>query len=127
VAAGIPARSHQGGGWPFGVIMAAATIAAGLANVARIKGTPLAHGGMVLPTGAGTLANIAEAGRAEAVIPLDDSRTKEKLRDTLGGRQLTININAGTVIADKFSVTEFAQMIDRELFKLNRNRKSVAF
>lgn len=109
---------------PFNYGLAAAVIAAGLANVAKIKGTPLAEGGVVLPRTGGTLANIAEAGKPEAVIPLGDERAREELAE-LGG--LTVNINAGVVVADKTSVREFAEMIDEELFALRQNKETVAF
>ena len=110
----------------FGPPMAALIVAAGMANVARIAGVPLAEGGVVMPRSGGTLATIGEAGHAEAVIPLDDDRAREKLGGAMGG-EVNINIQAGMIIADKTSVIEFARMIDEELFKLNRNRQSVAF
>lgn len=111
---------------PFNFVLMAAVITAGLANVARISGVPLAHGGMVLPSHGGTIATIAEAGRPEAVIPLDDRRTTEKLRETLGG-ETVININAGVIVADDISVERFAKLIDEKLFELRRNGETVAF
>ena len=99
----------------------------GFAQVAAISSQTiqgLAEGGVVLPQSGGTVANIAEAGKAEAVIPLDDDRAKEKLGDVLG--ETNIIINAGTIIADDVSVTEFAEKIDEKLFELGRNRQSVS-
>ena len=57
----------------------AAAIAGGIALVALSKfvqskmanAVPMAKGGIVLPTPGGTIAQIGEAGKAEAVIPLD--------------------------------------------------------
>jgi hypothetical protein len=51
----------------------------------------LAEGGIVMPRPGGVLANIAEGGQAEAVIPLD------RLGNMGGGNQTsyTINVNAG--------------------------------
>ena len=111
-------------GPPWSAVYVAAVTAAGLANVARIQGVNMAAGGMVLPSSAGMPARLAEAGKPEVVIPLDDERTKEKLADVFGG--VTININAGTLVADDRSIMELAGRIDEALFSLNRNRRSVA-
>lgn len=112
---------------PANIAMAAAVIATGLANVARIQSTHMAEGGVVLPRAGGTLATLGEAGRAEAVIPLEDEVAKDKLRDLGGGDTVNIVINAGTLVADELSVRAFAEKIDEELFRLQRNRRSVAF
>lgn len=48
----------------------------------------LAEGGIVMPQPGGVLANIAEGGQAEAVIPLDRL-------GKMGGNNITINVNAG--------------------------------
>lgn len=116
--------------WALGPIvgppLAALVAAAGFANVARISGIQFAHGGMVMPRSGGTQAIIGEAGKREAVIPLDDDRTKEALAETFGSG-VTINISAGVIVADRQSVTQFAKSIDEELFRLRRNRESVAF
>lgn len=113
---------------PLAFAMAGVMEAAGLAQAAQIAGVQLAHGGMIMPSSGGTLASMAEAGHAEVAIPLDDPRTKEKLADTFGeGRGNTVIIQAGTIVADKMSIREFATRIDEELFRLNRNRRSVAF
>ena len=118
-----------GKAWSLGPIlgppMAALVAAAGLANVAKIAGTPLAQGGIVLPRQGGTLATIGEAGKAEAVIPLDDPRTQDRLGGVLGG-DVHIHIEAGTLIADDYSVEQFAQKIDEKLFMLKRNRRAVS-
>lgn len=109
---------------PFiGPALAAAITAAGFARVHQIgaQSLPFADGGIVLPRRGGTLAQIGEAGSAEAVIPLDDRRAQEMLS---GGS--TININAGVIVADKTSVREFAEMLDEELFRLQKNNRSVA-
>lgn len=109
---------------PFSFALAALTVAAGMANVANIAGMKLAEGGMVMPRSGGVGAVMAEAGRPEVAIPLDDERTKDKLRDTLGGQGNTIIIQAGTIIADDYSVTQFAQKLDEKLFELQRNGRS---
>lgn len=79
-----------------------------------------AAGGIVMPRAGGTKAVIGEAGRAEAVIPLDSAKGK----DMLGGN--TVNINVGTLIADDRSMAELARRIDRELYHLSRNKQSNA-
>lgn len=109
---------------PFGFAVAGSIIAAGMANVAQIAATPiaLAKGGIVMPSNGGTIAQIGEAGRAEAVIPLDDPETQEKLSGVMGGANITIQ--AGVIVADRYSVEQFARQIDEELFKLGRNRQS---
>lgn len=48
----------------------------------------LADGGIVMPQPGGVLANIAEAGRPEAVIPLDRA-------GNIGGNTINITVNAG--------------------------------
>lgn len=106
--------------FPFNMAAAALVTTAGLANVGRIAGVPgLAEGGIVMPTPGGTLARLAEGGSAEAVIPLNDNA------GGIGG--MTININAGVIVADDYSATELAKMIDEKLYALNRTRQSVAF
>lgn len=108
---------------PWNFALAAAVVTAGVANVARISGVALAEGGIVTPRPGGTLATIGEAGRSEAVIPLDDDRAGDAIAG-LGG--VHVHIHAGTVVADKTSVREFAEMIDEELFHLGQNRLSVS-
>lgn len=66
---------------PINGIMAAAVIAACMAQVASISGIALAEGGMVRSRSGGATVTMAEAGHDEAAIPLDDPRTKAKLAD----------------------------------------------
>lgn len=112
---------------PLAFSMAAIMYAAGAAQAAQIAGVPLAHGGMLMPQSGGVPVIMAEAGKREVAIPLDDDRTKEALRDTFsGGQSASITIQAGVIVADKMAVKEFAQQIDEALFSLRRNRKSAA-
>jgi len=85
----------------------------------------MAAGGMVMPRIGGMTATLAEGGRAEAVIPLDDPSTKRKLADVFSGPSIVIN--AGTIIADRYSVQKFAEMIDEELYRRRKQGLSVAF
>ena len=108
---------------PWNFALAALVTTAGLANVAQIGGIKLAEGGMVMPSSGGTMATMGEAGKPEVAIPLDDDRTKDKLRDVLGGGS-TIVINAGAVIADEYSLNEFVERIDEKLYERQRNKRS---
>lgn len=58
---------------------------------------PLAKGGIVMPRPGGTLAQIGEAGQAEAVIPLD------RLGDMGGGSTYVINVNVAAT-ADRVAI-----------------------
>jgi hypothetical protein len=60
-------------------------------NLSRVKIPRLAEGGIVMPQPGGVLANLAEGGQAEAVIPLD------RLGDFGGkaGNTYNINVNGG--------------------------------
>ena len=86
----------------LGAAAAAAAITAGLANVAKIQGVPLQAGGIVRPTRGGTIAQIGEAGSAEAIIPLDDDRAREELGGVFGGPNITIN--AGVIVGGDLQV-----------------------
>ena len=67
---------------------------------ANLKNIPqLADGGVVMPRPGGVLANLAEAGKPEAVIPLD------RMGD-LGGNTYNITINAG-VGSDPVSIGRY--------------------
>lgn len=103
---------------PWNFALMAAVIAAGITNVARISGIALAQGGMILPTNGGTLATIGEGGRAEAVIPLDDPRTAQKLMQSGFGGGVTVNV--GILVGNENNVRDLARMIDEELFMLDR-------
>lgn len=108
---------------PWNFALAAGVVAAGLANVAQISGVQLAEGGVVLPRSGGTLATIAEAGKAEAVIPLDDPQAMAMLG---GGGQTVVNINAGLLVADNESMRKLTVEIDKHLYALKRNNQTLA-
>jgi len=59
-----------------------------------VKIPRLANGGVVMPRPGGVLANIAEAGKPEAVIPLDRM-------GSLGGNTYVININKAAITGDE--------------------------
>jgi hypothetical protein len=62
-----------------------------ISKIPNLKIPRLAEGGIVMPRPGGVLANIAEGGQAEAVIPLN------KMKDFGGGttNNYTINVNGG--------------------------------
>ena len=72
---------------PFNFALAALVVAAGLSNVAKISGVPLAEGALVQSRSGGTLARVGEGEFDEAVIPLDDPRTQRRLAGAFGGGQ----------------------------------------
>jgi hypothetical protein len=84
-----------------------------LAALSGSKSTPahlkLASGGIVMPRPGGTLAQIAEAGKAEAVIPLD------RRGNLGGGNTYVININRASLTGE-----EIVQAIRR--FEVSRGR-----
>ncbi len=76
----------------------------------------LAMGGVVYPTSGGTLARIAEAGRAERIEPLDSSGLSkrdramiEMLAGPAGGINITVNPSAG------MDERELAALVSRQL------------
>lgn len=83
----------------YGIAMAAAVIAAGMAQVAQISGVKLAEGGLVKAVTGGVPAVIGEGGSDEAVLPLDDSQAMRRIGGAIaeesgavGGVVLTQNI-----------------------------------
>lgn len=78
----------------------------------------LASGGIVMPSAGGTFANLAEAGVAEAVIPLTPS-----ILGQLGGSGLTVNVTVqGSVIHER----DLGETIYRALLDLQRRNGSLA-
>lgn len=107
---------------PYGFIMAGLVEAAGLVQAAQIAGVPLAEGGIGQARFGGIPAVIAENRKDEAIIPLDDERTAEKLRASgLGGGDGTHHHwHVGTLIADDASLMELSRRVDEKLFALGR-------
>lgn len=101
----------------------------GAIQIGVIAGTAVgfAEGGMVMPTAGGTIGRIGEAGSREAVIPLDDTRTTDAIRDALGGGGDThVHIHAGVIVADDASMRELARRIDEKLLVLKQARQTVS-
>ena len=105
---------------PINFALAGAVGAAMAAQAAKISGIQLAEGGIVQPRPGGVQATIAEAGEAEAVIPLS------KMEGMFGGGgNITIVVNGG-MLGDPSSAQEFAMAVDRELYKLKQNNGSMS-
>jgi phage-related protein len=81
-------------------------------TVGHVKIPRLANGGIVMPSPGGSLVNVAEAGKAEAIIPLDRM-------GGMGGNTYNININKASITGE-----EIVQAIRR--YEISRGR-TVAF
>jgi phage-related protein len=80
-------------------------------TVKTIKIPKLANGGIVMPRPGGVIANLAEAGKPEAVIPLD------RLGSFGGGKNISITVNAGLGTDG----TRVGQLIVDEIKKFERS------
>ena len=100
---------------------------AGMLNVAAIAATAIkgagkfAEGGIVKARPGGMLGIIGEAGRDEAVIPLEDGKIPGS-----GGGNITIIVNGG-MLGDQASAHEFAVEVDKQLYRLRKSNESLAF
>jgi hypothetical protein len=75
----------------YGHIAGAVLLSAGVR--ALVNPIKLAEGGVVMPRAGGVSATIAEAGAPEAVIPLDDPRSRDMLGNGGGMGHLTITLD----------------------------------
>jgi hypothetical protein len=75
----------------YGHIAGAVLLSAGVRAV--VNPIKLAEGGVVMPRAGGVSATIAEAGAPEAVIPLDDPRSRDMLGSGGGMGHLTITLD----------------------------------
>jgi hypothetical protein len=86
----------------FSAPASAATASGGGGGPVSVGGStavPVQHGAIVLPTARGTLVRAAEAGEAEAIVPL--SRAAEFGFGRKGGdRPITINIDSGDITVE---------------------------
>ena len=104
----------------FGAPAAVAIGIAGGVQAAKVAGIQLAEGGIVQPRPGGVQATIAEAGQAEAVIPLEDADAP------IGGTTINLTVNGG-MLGTTDEAREFAVAIDQELFNLRKGNESLAF
>lgn len=68
--------------WGLNYICAGLVLASGMAMVAKIAGVQLAKGGLAMARPGGVMAQIAEGGQDEAVLPLD-GRTMSRLASAI--------------------------------------------
>ena len=87
-------------GWVMGPIAAAAAVAAGLANVAKIRSAREQGGALA----AGGISMVGERNKAELIMPAGASRvrTMEQVQQMMGGKQNN-NGNGGVVIVNNTS------------------------
>jgi hypothetical protein len=69
-----------------------------IGEIPRVSIPRLAEGGVVLPSPGGSLVNVAEAGQAEAIIPLD------RFGGMGGGTTNNYNINVTAGVGDPQSI-----------------------
>ena len=75
-----------------------------------LSGVPaLADGGVIMPTPGGTLVRVAEKGKAEAVVPLDDPRARAAMGGT--GDGLAVHFH-GPVQSEQYAKRMALQAID---------------
>ena len=78
------------------VAAAAAAIAFGAEQAAAVTSAQpkMAEGGMIPATSGGRSVTISEAGRDEAIVPLDDPSTVRRIQNAVGGAgDMTVVIN----------------------------------
>lgn len=80
------------------IAASAALVAGSRAALSQIK---LAKGGIVMPQAGGIQATIGEAGKPEAVIPLDDKRSQQMLGGGGGGNSVIILDSDGMTMLAK--------------------------
>jgi hypothetical protein len=87
-------------GWVMGPIAAAAAVAAGLANVAKIRSAREQGGSLA----ASNIAMVGERNKAELIMPAGASRvrTMEQVQQMMGGKQNNTG-NGGVVIVNQTS------------------------
>ena len=91
-------------GIPLGIAMAATAVAWGGEQAAKVAGMQpaLAEGGMVRSQVGGQSVTVAEGGKDEAVVPLDDPATAQRIQQATGGgaNQVVQLVVDGVVLAE---------------------------
>lgn len=94
--------------------LSAAVIAYGAESISKVNSAQMAEGGIVTARPGGMLATIGEAGRDEAVIPLEDGRVP--------GMGTTINLTVyGGLLGDDASAYELGRALDRQFKRLEES------
>ncbi len=125
VASGLALASPPGP--PATIPLSNWAFATGMLNVAAIGASTIkgagkfAEGGIVKARPGGMLGIIGEAGRDEAVIPLENGQIPGS-----GGGSITIVVYGG-LLGDSSQAREFAVAVDKELFRLRQSNESLAF
>jgi hypothetical protein len=104
----------------LGVGAAGAVIAYGAEQAGTVAGINMAEGGIVKATPGGVHAVIGEAGRDEAVIPLDGSGSP------IMGTTINLVVQGG-FLGDRQQAREFAMALDKEFFRLRQSNESMSF
>ena len=130
LAVGGPLGAVIGGA--LGGVVGGATKKIGKQIKKKFSGGVINEPTMMFGLNSGSVGMAGEAGVPEAIISfpemgLSPMEGRRRLAGGGGGGGNTIIIQAGTIVADRISIKEFAERIDEELFRLHRNRKSVAF
>ena len=111
--------------FPIATGFAAAIGAAGAMQAAQAAGVNigLAEGGIVKARAGGVNATIGEGGKDEAVIPLDDEESQERIGGTT---IINFTVNGG-LLGDATDAKILAKAIDKELYLLRKDNESVSF
>jgi hypothetical protein len=110
-------------GWIAGGIKAAAILAGGLANVAKISAQNMEFGGIIPGSPGGTLIRAGEKGKAEGILPFEGEGA-ERLAD-MGLGATTINMYIDNLFADDEVPQRLAEQIDEALENRRRRGESV--
>lgn len=102
----------------LGLAAGTAITAYGVERAGNVAGINMAEGGVVKSTPGGVHAIIGEAGRDEAVIPIEDGM--------MGGTEINI-IAQGGFLGDRNDARQYALLVDQELFRLRQSNESIAF
>jgi len=111
-----------------GPILAGIIGAMGAAQIAMIAATPvpeMAEGGLIMGSSAGTVLRAGEAGRSEAIIPLENEQAMEKLSG-IGGTTIVVNVE-NLWGDDREMAKRLADSIDAELYRMKQDKRSRAF
>lgn len=103
----------------LGIAAGTAITAYGIERAGTVAGINMAEGGIVKATPGGVHAIIGEAGRDEAVVPLDGS-------GGVMGTTLNIYVQGG-VLGSRADLREYALELDKEFFRLRQSNESIAF
>jgi len=111
----------------LGAAAAASAIAVGLQRVNMIRKTKFTKaekGGVFTGSSAGQFVNLAENGKSEAVVPLEDEESIDKLQSALGNQGNTFNFYGCMFAGDDYP-DEAAKKIDEALYRRYQDNNSL--